>query len=113
MQYSFSPKFEVGFNIDALGFSFGREQNANKAGANVAKASPISENVLLVGNNDIGSLNSEFYARYWISPKFAIRGVLSYLFSEYTTAVKLADNNNRYRSTPMLGFIAFTFSPYR
>lgn len=113
LQYSLSQKIELGFNIDALGVSFGGEQNGTKADVKVATASPTSGNVLLIGNNDIGSLNSEFYIRYWVSQKFAIRAGISYLFSEYTTTVKLADDNNRYRATPILGFVAFTFSPYR
>jgi hypothetical protein len=113
LQYSFSPKFEVGFNIDALGLSFGGEQNASKAGVSVAKASPTSGNILLIDKNDIGSLNSEFYVRYWISPKFAIRAGFSHFFSEYTTKTKLAYDNDRYRLITDLGFIAFTFSPYR
>lgn len=113
LQYSFSPKFEVGFNIDAIGLSFGGEQNATKAGLTVAKASPTSGNILLIDKNDIGSLNSEFYARYWISQKFAIRAGFSHFFSEYTTTAKLADNNDRYRVIDNLGFIALTFSPYR
>jgi hypothetical protein len=97
LQYRFSQKFEVGFNIDVIGLSFGGEQNPTKLGIGVAKASPTSGNILLVGNNDIGSLNSEFYARYWISPKFAIRAGFSHFFSEYTTTTKLAYNNDRYR----------------
>jgi hypothetical protein len=113
LQYSFSQKFEVGFNIDAIGLSFGGEQNPTKLGIGVAKASPTSVNILLVGNNDIGSLNSEFYARYWISSKFAIRAGFSHFFSEYTTTTKLAYNNDRYRIITNLGFIAFTYSPFR
>lgn len=85
LQYSFSPKFEIGFNIDAIGLSFGGEQNASTAGVNIAKASPTAGNILLIGNNDIGNLNSEFYLRYWVSPKFAIRAGFSHFFSEYTT----------------------------
>ncbi len=113
MQYSLSANIEFGFNIDAVGISFGAKQNIARTGINVAKAAPTSGNFLLIGNNDIGSLNSEFYLRYWFSEKFAIRAGFSHLFSEYTTNTKLAYNNDRYRLITNLGFIAFTFSPYR
>ena len=110
--YGISPKFEIGFNIDAIGISFGAEQNASKAGIHMGKANPTTGNFLLVGNNDIGNLNSEFYIRYRVRSTFSIRAGLSHFFSEYTTQTKLAYNNNRYRLITDLGFIGFTFSPF-
>ncbi len=112
-QYSLSRRFEAGFNIDALGLSFGGEKNAAKSALVVAKARPTRANFLLVGNNDIGSLNSEFYLRFWMAEKMAIRVGFNHLFSEYTTDTKLAHNNNRYRLITNLGFVALTFSPYK
>ena len=112
IQYRLSPKFEVGFNIDAIGLGFGQAQQASREGIHVSRASPTSVNVLLIGNNDIGSLNSEFYLRYWFHPKFGIRAGLSHLFSEYTTKTKLAYNNDRYRLVTDLAIIGFTYTPF-
>ncbi len=109
LQYSFSKRVEVGFNIDAFGFTFGGEQTAYQASGALVKASPTLGNLLLIDKNDRGSLNSEFYVRYWLSPQFAIRGGFSHLFSEYTTNTKLAYQNDRYRLITNLGFVAFTF----
>jgi hypothetical protein len=112
-QYSISKKFEFGFNIDAIGLSFGAEKNATRAATTTTQASPTSANLLIVGNYDIGNLNSEFYVRYWLHERFAIRAGFSHLFSEYTTNKKLAYDNDRYRMISNLGFVAFTFSPFR
>jgi hypothetical protein len=119
LQYAFSQKVEVGFNIDALGFSFGGEQkgtfNARSQGRTSSQetAKPTSANVLLTSDNDLGSLNSELYLRYWVSPKWAIRGGVSFAFSEYTTSRKLTFDNDRFRAKLLTPMIAVTFSPYR
>ncbi len=119
LQYAFSEKVEVGFNIDALGVSFGGEQkgtfNARSQGRLPSQetAKPTTANVLLTSDNDIGSLNSELYARYWFSPRWAIRGGLSFAFSEYTTSRKLALDNDRFRSKILTPMIAVTFCPFR
>lgn len=120
LQYSFTSKFELGFNIDAVGFTFGGSQtgkfisSANTPAFDVPQtAKPTTLNALLISDNDIGSLNSELYARYWITNKLAIRAGLSFLFTEYTTNNKLVQNNDRWRYkslTPMLGI---TYSPFR
>lgn len=119
LQYSFSPKFEIGFNIDAIGFSFGGKQagvlqstltNPNKT---AVSSTPTTFNALLISDNDLGSLNSEFYARYWVSPKFAIRAGLGFMFTEYTTDKKYVLDNDRYRYKSLMGLIAFTYSPFR
>ncbi len=119
LQYSFSQKFEIGFNIDAIGFSFGGKQtgvlqstltNPNKT---AAAATPTSFNALLISDNDLGSLNSEFYARYWFNPKFAIRAGVGFMFTEYTTDKKYVLDNDRYRYKSLMGLLAFTYSPFR
>ncbi|TAH20804.1 MAG: hypothetical protein EAZ08_05340 [Cytophagales bacterium] len=119
LQYAFSQKLEVGFNIDALGFSFGGEQKgtfvaaSQRRAASQETAKPTTANVLLVSDNDIGSLNSEIYLRYWFSPRWAIRGGLTFAFSEYTTSRKLTFDNDRFRAKILMPMLALTFSPYR
>ena len=119
LQYAFSEKIEIGFNIDALGFSFGGEQKGTFTARSLGRApsqetaKPTTANVLLTSDNDIGSLNSELYLRYWLSPKWAIRGGLTFAFSEYTTSRKLVLDNDRFRAKILMPMIGITFSLYR
>ena len=124
MQYSISPKFEVGFNIDAIGFSFGAENKFNIISSSfdpnqapVQLGSPTKFNLLLTSDNDIGSLNSELYFRYWINSKIGIRAGATFFFSEYRTNKNLSfDNgrivNDRYRYKSLMGLLAVTFRPF-
>ena len=106
--YRFTPKFGVGFNIDAIGFSFGGKHNGSYINGNQGQATsakPTSFNILLVGNNDQGSLNSEFYVRYFFTEKLAIKLAYQYLFTEYTTDTKvqqLPEANDRFRNKASL-----------
>ncbi len=120
LEYGISAKLDVGFNIDAIGFTFGGEQtgtfiarqsdaagvSANNQSVNV---SPTTLNLLLVGDNDRGSLNSEFYVRYWVSEKIGIRGGVSYQFWEYTAERKLAYDNDRFRSKVLMPMLAISY----
>jgi hypothetical protein len=110
--YKVNEKLTIGFNIDALGLSFGSKQNATFFGNNnqVANttAKPTTFNALLISDNDRGSLNSELYANYHIKNNWSVRAGVQYLFTEYTTAtqVQTAPNgikNDRFRNT-LLGF---------
>lgn len=118
LQYSF-PKLDIGFNIDAFGVSFGGKQTGTFL-ANESKslnktsqtAKPTTFNLLLISDSDKGSLNSELYARYWVSKRLAIRGGASFQFLEYTTDKTLTFENNRFRHKALLPFIAVSFSPF-
>jgi hypothetical protein len=122
LQYAFSQKLEVGFNIDALGVTFGGKQTGdivsvrNKRkfvdGTTQSMASPSGLNVLLVSDSDIGSLNSELYGRYWVSDKIGIRAGMSFQFVEYMADknVKVnTDENNRWRYKSLLPMIAVSY----
>jgi hypothetical protein len=107
-------KFDLGFNIDALGATFGKAQtglvlaspsNLNNTNQN---ATLTKENLLLVGNNDKGSLNSELYLRYWLKPRIGIRAGASFLFSEYTTNQKIAFDNDRFRYKTLQPMLAIS-----
>ncbi|MEQ1733135.1 MAG: hypothetical protein ABL940_05650 [Bacteroidia bacterium] len=118
LQYAFTPKFEIGFNIDAVGFTFGANTNGNyKAQDNypssTQSAKPTTFNALLVSDNDLGSLNSELYARYWLSNKIALRAGASFMFTEYTTANKLRLDNNRFRNKSLMPMLAISFTPFK
>jgi hypothetical protein len=103
LMYKFTPKFSVGFNIDAIGFSFGKDQTSTfysyseNIPATTSNASVTNFNVLLTGDYDIGSLNSEIYAHYDASDKIAVRAGANFIFSEYTTDKKFAFDNDRFR----------------
>lgn len=112
--YRFSQKFGVGFNIDVTGFSFGKERdgfysNGNQGQATSAK--PTSFNILLVGNNDRGSLNSEFYVRYFFKEKLGVKLAYQYLFVEYVTDTEVQqvpEANDRFRNKASLFSIGIT-----
>lgn len=115
-QYQIIDKLAAGFNIDAIGFGFGKTQNAEfvstESGTKISSqqnAVPTKVNMLLVGNNDIGQLNSEFYLSYFINDKFSIRGGMSLLFSEYTTTNILLNNNDRFRNKAGLVFLGISY----
>ena len=116
LQYSFSQKLEIGFNIDAIGLSFGNKQSgtfyasdSRSLNKSTQTAKPTVFNALLVSDNDLGSLNSELYGRYWVNDKIGIRAGLSFQFIEYTTDKKLTFENDRFRSKNLLPMIALSY----
>lgn len=118
LQYQLSPKFLLGFNIDALGLGFGSKSDAvfisaeNSTLPTNNSAKPTSANVLLIGDNDIGQLKSEFFVAYALSDKVWLRGGYDYTFSEYTTNNKLADDNDRFRHKASAFFLAVSIHPF-
>ncbi len=104
--YNFNAKFSAGFNIDAIGFSFGGNQKGSYLGNNgigaATTAKPTSFNLLLVSDNDLGSLNSEIYGEYKFNSKWGARLGFQFLFNEYTTTTKVqttptGEKNDRFR----------------
>ena len=87
--YNFTERFNAGFNIDLVGFTFGRKSSAiltsNGNTMIEPSAKPTSFNVLLTGDNDYGSLNSEFFLKYKLNKKWGIKAVYQFLFIEYKT----------------------------
>lgn len=64
--YKFNDKLSLGFTIDVIGVSFGPTGSPSfitDGRATKVSAKPTPVNVLLVGNNDRGSLNSMFYGK--------------------------------------------------
>jgi len=111
--YNFSKKFRAGFNIDLIGFSFGAAQagtyiNGNGApGAQTVPvtASPAGFNLLLIAENDRGSLNSEFFVAYSINDKWSVKLGAQHIFMEYVTDTKVQqfpEANDRFRITPTI-----------
>lgn len=113
--YRLSNKLELGFNIDAIGFSFGAKgtpsyiRNGKKT---VTNASPTSTNILLIGDNDQGSLNSHFYAKYEISKNIGVKLAYQFLFNELTTDTKIQtvpSANDRFRAKSNMIYVGVSY----
>ncbi len=87
LRYEFDKRFGVEFNIDLAGVSFGKRQDAvlqyDDGKSQQLNAYPTTGNVLLISDNDIGTLNSELMFSYLHKSRlrFKIGGV--FLFNEY------------------------------
>jgi hypothetical protein len=119
VQYSIR-KFDIGFNIDVIGFTIGSKQTGQflaSESPNFHKsaqiANPSALNLLLIGDSDKGSLNSEVFVRYWVSDRMAIRVGGSYQFLEYSTDKNLTFENDRFRVKTFMPFIGITFSTFK
>ncbi len=109
-------KLAIGFNIDAIGVTLGAKQQgtfvAKSTGSRFhstqQSAQPTVFNLLLVSDNDLGSLNSELYARYWLKEKVGVRCGASFQFTEYTTSQKLTFENDRFRNKILMPFVGLS-----
>ncbi|MBS1490903.1 MAG: hypothetical protein JSS93_10275 [Bacteroidetes bacterium] len=112
--YRLSNKVRVGFNIDVVGFSFGQSKSGNYLNGSISSqvsAKPTSFNILGIGDNDHGSLNSLFYAQYFLSDVWIVKAGLQYLFTEYTTSTNVQqfpEANDRFRNKSFLLSIGVT-----
>lgn len=90
LRYDFAKKWGIEFNIDLAGISLGGSKSASlqygdgTSNNKTSNAKPTFGNVLLISDNDLGSLNSEFLVSYKIKPKLKIKTGASFLFNEYT-----------------------------
>jgi outer membrane receptor for monomeric catechols len=122
IEYDINPQWSVGFNIDAVGISFGGSRvgkiiSSNRPSGDVVsvKALPTRFNVLLVSDNDIGMLNSELYVSRQINEKWSVNAGFTFLFTEYTTDQKIVynDNNDRFRHKSLLGMLSVNYNPFK
>lgn len=117
IEYTVFKKIDLGFNIDVIGFSFGGKQDGgyfsskNPIALYTANqvASPTPLNLLLISDNDIGSLNSEFYIRYRFNDHWGIKGGFTFMFTEYTTENKLRLDNDRFRYKSGMGMLGLSY----
>jgi hypothetical protein len=104
LAYRPHSRWEIGFNIDAVGFTLGGEKQAqywNGSQATPTTASPTRFNALLTSDNDLGSLNSELWLAYGISQKTSLKIGYQFLFTEYSTATNVQtfpEPNDRFRN---------------
>jgi hypothetical protein len=115
-------RLDIGMNIDVLGISIGQQQGGTyKTGIfnSAVKGTPTFINLLLISDSDRGSLNSEWYLRYWISARWAVKAGYEFLFTEYTLdrAVQQIpnsnDTNDRFRNKSSMLLLGLTFAPGR
>ena len=113
--YNISPKVLLRFNIDVIGFSFGKRVNGNYINGSqglMVSADPSPFNLLLVSDNDKGSLNSEFFGRYLINDKLGIKGGIQFHFTEYTTDTEVQQQpepNDRFRNKSLMFMIGASY----
>lgn len=106
--YRFNEKWSAGFNIDAIGFSFGGEKSVKYVNGNITSATqakPTDFNLLLVSDNDKGTLNSELYVQYTLTNRWRLRGAAQFIFTEYTTETKVQqfpEPNDRFRDKALM-----------
>ncbi len=87
--YNFNSRLFGGFNIDLIGASVGRKSASMYHGNGINSAEPVTNpaalNLLLTGDHDRGSLNSEFFLRYQLNSNWSVRAIYQFLFTEYQT----------------------------
>lgn len=108
LRYKFNEKLMIGFNIDAIGFSFGAQKRGNYINAaqtTEENSKPTAFNVLLISDNDRGSLNSELYGKYFFNDRWGVKLGAQFLFTEYTTDTEVQqfpEPNDRFRNKSLM-----------
>ncbi len=114
--WRFSEKIQVGFDIDAVGISFGPTGSPtfiHNGQPQATSASPTSPNVLLLDDRNRGSISAQYHVLYRFSPHFGAKVGLQHLFSELTTATKVQtvpEANDRFRYKSYAGFIGLNYT---
>jgi len=113
--YNVSTKLLLRFNIDVIGFSFGKSANGNYINGSLGameSSTPSPFNLLLISDNDKGSLNSEFFARYLLNEKWGVKGGVQFHFTEYTTDTEVQQQpapNDRFRNKSLMFMAGVSF----
>ena len=138
IQLRFGP-VELGASADILGLTLGRtrvgqylsqngyfnvkaasgkdstaffRKGANGVDNRVQSAKPTTANLQLLGDNSLGTLATEVYAKVLINQRIGVKFGYQWVTTEYTTSVRNAgaDNNNRFRNrTGGMPYVALAF----
>lgn len=114
--HQIGKRFRAGINIDLVGFSIGRTSAAvftSDGRQEISEAKPVPFNLLLTGDLDQGSLNSEFFVQYRLKEKWSLRAVYQFYFVEYktnTSIQQLPEPNDRFRNKANLLGIGLSYS---
>jgi hypothetical protein len=115
LTWAYSDRVQSGFNIDFVGVSFGSAERGNYmngAQGQFVNATPTVFNLLLISDNDRGSLNSELWARYFVNPHWAVKGGFMFLFTEYTTETEVQqypEPNDRFRLKSLMATLGVSY----
>ena len=121
--YDITEKLSLSFDIDLFGASFGSGQSYNSLRLGEASngdltdysqlsknADPTIVNVLLVGDNDLGSLNSTLSLTYNPTQRIGIDLGAGLVFTEYTTDQEIGTTKNtRFRNKSMMGYLGVSY----
>ena len=121
-------RVELGASADLLGLTLGRRRSAIYrsstgrfkvdstttrpfAGTDVfQQASPNGFNVRLLGDNDLGTLSTEVYARVHVSQRLGVKVGYQWLTTQVTIQNRdVVADNNRFRNRANMLYLALTF----
>jgi len=113
--YQITQKLSFVFDIDLIGATIGSERaglftSTDQLGLNGNyQATPTPLNALLVGDNDRGTLASNFSLQYQLQEHWGLKLGMAYLFTEYTTSQELAFANDRFRRKSAQAMLGITY----
>jgi hypothetical protein len=116
IHYQISGKFSIGFTIDAIGFTAGPKQNGNYINGttgSITESKPTTFNLLLISDNDLGTLNSDLLLAYKLNEKIKLTAGFQFLFTEYTTSTnvqQLPEPNDRFRNKGSMASMGVIFT---
>ncbi len=116
---SFTRWLDAGFSMDVVGVSLGEITHALYQSATFSpsvsteQAKPELLNVFLFGRNDRGSLNFQFYLRFWPGENFFVKAGFSIYHMIENTSNTLNYSNNRFFTDANMGFISLGWTPLR
>ncbi len=97
LRYDFTERWGAEFNIDMAGFSFGGEKEGvltyDDGKTLPTDGTPTAGNLLLIGDNDLGNLNSELLLTYRYKSNWRFKAGLMFNFNEYSLGVVPAAYN--------------------
>lgn len=101
-------RFRVGFTIDLVGLTLGSGKSYGH-GQLIGTLRPTRVNLLLGGEKDRGSLNSEFYVSADLTPHLSVRAGLSHVVNAYE--IKSASKSSiQYRIFGNLGLLGVSYT---
>ncbi len=112
--YLIKNRVELGFNIDAVGYTFGGDRDGIFTSSGVetpVTVNPGSISALLVGANDIGMVKVEIFAGYKFNRKWSARLGIMNLFTEYRTPTEIQVGNTRFRAESRMPHLSVTYTP--
>jgi len=115
LDYRLTPKLTAGFNIDFIGFSFGATKRGNYINGQqgkITEGKPTPFNILLISDNDKGSLNSELNLKYEMNKKWSAKLGAQFLFTEYTTETQVQQSpaeNDRFRRKSLMFALGMSY----